>query len=170
MRIQAMSVRMPTVVNHPNRTAFEGVLTYLDRASDRSPHGANGHRIVLPRSVAESAIPSLLGMGVDYCPGWDGHDARRKIGIITDADISGSQLVVKGYLYAMDFPEIANAIRAKPTNVMGMSFEVTDVNVQDRSRRVWTLTKVVFTGAAILRRDKAAYKATSFRLASKNWL
>ena len=165
-----MSVRIPTVVNHPNRKAFEGVLTYLDRVSDRSPHGANGHCIILPRRVAERAIPSLLGMCIDYRPSWDGHDARRKIGLITDADISGSQLVVKGYLYAKDFPEIANAIRAKPNHVMGMSFEVADVGVEDKSRQVWRLNNVVFTGAAVLRKDKAAYKATSFRLASRNWL
>ena len=33
--------------------------------------------------------------------------------------------------------------------------------------RVWTLTKVTFTGAAILRRDKAAYRDTWIELSSE---
>lgn len=43
---------------------------------------------------------------------------------------------------------------------LGMSFEVTDVLVMDTRERVWTLMKVTFTGAAILRKDKAAYRET----------
>jgi hypothetical protein len=30
--------------------------------------------------------------------------------------------------------------------------------------QLWTLTRATFTGAAILLRDKAAYRATNFRL------
>jgi len=41
-----------------------------------------------------------------------------------------------------------------------MSYEVTDVELVDARARVWMLTKVTFTGAAILRRDKAAYPDT----------
>jgi hypothetical protein len=45
-----------------------------------------------------------------------------------------------------------------------MSYEVTDVRLADANARVWTLTKVTFTGAAILRRDKAAYRDTWIEL------
>ena len=34
------------------------------------------------------------------------------------------------------------------------------------SAEVWKLTRVTFTGAAILLREKAAYSETSFRMAS----
>jgi hypothetical protein len=47
---------------------------------------------------------------------------------------------------------------------LGMSFEVTDVLVTDTRARVWTLMKVTFTGAAILRKDKAAYRETWIEL------
>ncbi len=47
---------------------------------------------------------------------------------------------------------------------LGMSFEVTDVLVMDTRERVWTLMKVTFTGAAILRKDKAAYRETWIEL------
>jgi len=59
-----------------------------------------GHRVMLTWEAAEKALPSLLGMAVDYRPGWDGHDARRKIGLLTEVDLIGQRLVVRGYLYA----------------------------------------------------------------------
>jgi hypothetical protein len=49
---------------------------------------------------------------------------------------------------------------------LGMSFEVTDVLVTDMRSRVWTLMKVTFTGAAILRKEKAAYQDTWIELSS----
>jgi len=89
---------------------LEGVLTVVNTPSDKAPSGARGHRVMLTRDAVENALPSLLGMAVDYRPGWDGHDARCKIGIVTEANLKGKKLVVKGYLYARDFPDVAKAI------------------------------------------------------------
>ena len=166
MRLEAMAVEIPHVEGHPNRVPFEGVLTLVNAASDKAPAGARGHRVMLTREAAERALPSLLGMAVDYRPAWDGHDARRKIGLLTEANVVGSQLVVRGYLYARDFPEVAKAIAAHAPQVLGMSYELADARVEDMRSEVWKLTRVTFTGAAILLREKAAYKATSFRMAS----
>ena len=169
MRLEAMAVKIPHVDGHPNRMPFEGVLTVVNAASDKAPAGARGHRVMLTREAAEKALPSLLGMAVDYRPGWDGHDARRKIGLLTEADLIGQRLVVRGYLYARDFPEVAAAIQASAAanpEAMGMSYELADARVEDFRAEVWKLTRVTFTGAAILLREKAAYRATSFRMAS----
>jgi hypothetical protein len=166
MRLEAMAVKIPYVEGHPNRVPFEGVLTVVNTASDKAPAGARGHRVVLTREAAEAALPSLLGMAVDYRPGWDGHDARRKIGLLTEADVVGQRLKVRGYLYARDFPEVAQAIQAQSPDVMGMSYELADARVEDMRAEIWKLTRVTFTGAAILLREKAAYRATSFRMAS----
>ncbi len=149
---------------HPNRVAFEGVLTVVNTPSDKAPAGARGHRVTLTREAAETALSSLLGMGVDYRPGWDGHDARRKIGILTEANLVGKRLEVRGYLYARDFPDVARAIEAQSSEAMGMSYELADARVEDLRAEVWKLTRVTFTGAAILLRDKAAYRSTSFRM------
>jgi len=165
MRLDAMAVRFPPVKGHPNRMDFEGVLTLVDAASDRAPAGARGHRVWLTREAAEQALPSLLGMAVDYRPGWDGHDAKRKIGLITEANVVGRRLMVRGYLYARDFPEAAEAIRACDPEAMGMSYELAEAQVADMRAEIWKLTRATFTGAAILLREKAAYRATSFRLA-----
>lgn len=166
MRLEAMAVHIPHVDGHPNRVPFEGVLTVVNAASDKAPAGARGHRVVLTREAAEKALPSLLGMAVDYRPGWDGHDARRKIGLLTEANLAGNKLAVRGYLYARDFPDVASAIQAQAPEAMGMSYELADVRVEDMRADIWKLTRVTFTGAAILLREKAAYRATSFRMAS----
>jgi hypothetical protein len=164
MKLEAMAVTMPRVRNHPNRVPFEGILTYVDIPSDRAPSGSRGRRVVLTRAAADAALPSLLGMAVDFCPSWDGHDARRKCGIITDAEIEGARIRVAGYLFGRDFPEVERHLRATPAEQMGMSYELADAHVEDMRAAVWRLTKVTFTGAAILLRDKAAYGQTAFKL------
>jgi len=166
MRLEGMAVEFPHVARHPNRVPFEGVLTVVNAASDRAPAGARGHRVMLTHEAAEKALPSLLGMAVDYRPGWDGHDARRKIGLLTEANVVGRRLVVRGYLYARDFPDVARAIAAHAPEALGMSYELADARVEDMRAEIWKLTRVTFTGAAILLRDKAAYRETSFRMAS----
>jgi hypothetical protein len=228
-----MAVVMPEVEGHPNRAGFRGVLTVVDVPSQRAPAGSKGRRVVMTRGAAEAALPSLLGMALDYAPSFDRHDVRRKVGVITSAEVIGSNLEVGGYLYAKDFPDIVEEIakagrgpveasrqaprmrgaeeqrqwtegarlraslaaavdrirsltaairedarsegvpavlKAEASGAvgagLGMSFEVTNVVLADSRARVWTLMKVTFTGAAILRKDKAAYQDTWIELSS----
>ncbi len=199
IELQSMAIEMPHVAAHPNRAPFRGVLTLVDTPSDRSPSGAGGHRVLLTRSACEAALPSLLGMGLDYAPTLDAHDAQRKIGVITEANIVEkksirgfarmhadktqketdprssalirgslltSRIEVAGFLYARDFPRILRTLRAqaRQPHFYGMSYEITDARVADQRAPVWIVTDFTFTGAAVLRRDKAAYRNTSFEL------
>jgi hypothetical protein len=159
-----MAVEFPTVDGHPNRVPFEGVLTLVDAPSDKAPSGARGHRVVLTRDAAAAALPSLLGMAVDFKAGWDGHDAKQKCGIITAAEIDGDAVRVSGYLFARDFTEMMQEMHAHGDDALGMSYELADAHVENMSAAVWRLTKATFTGAAILLRTKAAYRKTSFRV------
>jgi hypothetical protein len=232
----------------PGRTPtapFRGVLTLVDTPSDRAPSGARGHRVLLTRAAAEQALPSLLGMGLDYTPALDRHDTRRKVGIITEANIvdnwvavaaganrvaqgfspankgsidasalaaeestagakarvnvaaaiaglkacsthlhgtghrplgtdhlRASAIEIAGYLYARDFPEVMRELRGQCSpgvrpgiagqrpapHTLGMSYEITDARIDDLRAAIWTVSECTFTGAAILRRDKAAYR------------
>jgi hypothetical protein len=281
IELESMAIAMPEVEGHPNREPFCGVLTLVDMPSQRPPSGSRGHQVVLTRAAAEAALPSLLGMALDYAPSFDRHDVQRKVGVITRADVVGRNLEIGGYLFARDFPEVVKKIGAagrrgkssvalrgklvrggtggtgvvhagdifgmaevcgdvrssraslglngqecpfphkqapfpqrqspfphklslsglakrlldltialrgglpdreeetdetrRPQHTeslhaedagLGMSYEVTDVELSDSRARVWTLTKVMFTGAAILRRDKAAYRDTWIELGS----
>jgi len=162
LAMHAMAVEFPLVQGHPNRLPFEGILTVVDVASDKAPSGARGHRVLLTKAAAEAALPSLLGMAVDYKAGWDGHDSRQKCGIITSAELEGRRLTVAGFLFCRDFPEITERLGIEGS--MGMSYELAEAHVADMRAPVWTLTRATFTGAAILMREKAAYRGTSFRL------
>ncbi len=170
LQLEAMALAMPEVVEHPNRLPFRGVLTLVGTPSQQPPSGAQGHRVTLSYKATEAALPSLLGMGLDYSPAMDAHDVRRKIGIITEAEIEplaagnrAGQLAIGGFLYAQDFPDVTREIRAGHS-VMGMSYEITNAWVPDTSAAIWTVTKFTFTGAAVLRRDKAAYPETWLRI------
>ncbi len=168
--LEAMALTIPDVPDHPNRLPFQGVLTLVGVASHRSPSGARGHRVMLTRPATEQALPSLLGMALDYALALASHDARRKIGIITEATIvplhdggqpnATGQIAVGGYLFAHDFPDVVHEIRAQQGNSLGMSYEIANANVPNQDTSIWTVTGFTFTGAAVLLRDKAAYPQT----------
>lgn len=203
VELEAMALAMPEVAKHPNRLPFRGVLTLVGIASQRPPSGARGHRVMLTRRGTEAALPSLLGMALDYAPALDTHDARRKIGIITEAEIvplkasaarsevpqglkpevevrvaarlkpypfkarSGSecwhdpagQIAISGYLYAHDFPDVVDELRAG-SGALGLSYEIANAHVPSPASAIWTVTSFTFTGAAVLRKEKAAYPET----------
>jgi hypothetical protein len=84
--------------------------------------------------------------------------------VITRADIVGRVVEVGGFLYARDFPEIVAEIGGPAGHPLGMSYEIADALVEDIKASVWVLNRVTFTGAAVLRRDKAAYFSTWIEL------
>lgn len=159
MRFEAMALEVPDVPDHPNRVPFSGVLTRIDQASDNPVGGAQGKRVLIPKNVAEKALPSLLGMGVDYTPNLSGHDAQKKIGVITAATIDGDAIHIEGFLYGSDFPAVVADIQARKS-LLGFSYEA-QAAVADWNSNPVEVTNCVFTGAAILLKDKAAYTTTS---------
>jgi hypothetical protein len=168
VEVEAMALDMPEVEGHPNRLPFHGVLTLVGVASQRAPSGARRHRVMLTRKATDAALPSLLGMALDYAPALDAHDARRKIGVITQAEIvplkaassdPAAQIAVGGYLYAHDFPDVVEELHAGH-ETLGMSYEITDAIVVSPGSPIWTVTSFTFTGAAVLRRESAAYPET----------
>lgn len=157
--LDAMSLAVPDVDGHPNRMPFSGILTRVDESSDAPPHGSNGNRTFISSAVAEQAIPSLLGMAVDYTKDFDGHDKKSKIGVITDAKVNGNAIEIAGFLYASDFPEECARIREEK-NRLGFSYEC-QAAISDLEADPWVITHCVFTGAALLYKDLAAYQTTS---------
>lgn len=158
--MQARSLDIRTDDDHPNKMPFSGILTRIDEPSDAAPDGSNGARVMITAEAARKALDSLLGMAVDYVPNFDGHDPQAKIGCITGAEIVGNAIHVKGFIYRADFPEVAKQIKDNK-DVLGMSFEARDLWTNDPTADPLPIFDCKFTGAAILLRDKAAYKTTS---------
>jgi hypothetical protein len=158
LQLWGMSLNVPEVENHPNRMPFSGVLTFVNQPSDLPPGGSGGKRTYLPKDVAEKALESLLGMAIDFSDDLSGHDVTQKIGIITSAEIVGDELRIEGFLYAADFPQECARIQEEKED-LGFSYEL-----QAKTRPMGDLLQIVscvFTGAAVLYKDKAAYQSTS---------
>lgn len=159
VRFDAMALNISNS-DHPNKMPFSGILTRLDQASDHAPGGSYGRKIIVTSEAAQRALSSLMGMAVDFTPSFDGHDAQTKIGIITSANVVGNAIEVEGFIYAADFPETAQLIKDLK-EVLGFSFEAQQLTIMDPTADILTITDLAFTGAAILRKEKAAYTTTS---------
>ncbi|MBJ9663188.1 DUF6582 domain-containing protein [Burkholderia gladioli] len=158
MTLWGMSLNVPEVTDHPNRMPFSGVLTFVNQPSDLPPGGSGGKRTYLPKDVAEKALGSLLGMAVDFSDDLSAHDVTQKIGVITGAEIVGDEVQIEGFFYAADFPQECARIQAEKEK-LGFSYEV-----RAQTRAMGDLLQIVscvFTGAAVLYKDKAAYQSTS---------
>lgn len=160
MAFSAMALDFPAQSDdHPNKVPFTGVLTRLDVPSDKPLMGTGGKCVVLPTEVAEDALHSLLGMGIDFTPAFDGHRPRVKIGLITAAEVRGNAVEISGFFYAADFPEEVQQIQADKEK-MGFSFEAQSL-MQSMKADPLVVVACEFTGAAVLYKDKAAYYDTS---------
>jgi hypothetical protein len=147
---------------HINKAPFLGILTVVDAPSHKSPTGARGHKVILTKDAAIAALDTLIGMGINMSIDSAHHNATAKIGIIEEAEIRGDEIIVSGYLFKRDAPAIIDRLQA--SSGYGMSYELADAQVEDMRAEIWKLTRVTFTGAAILLKDKAAYRMTDFVL------
>jgi len=158
------------IKTHPNKMPFSGVLTYIDEPSDAAPEGTGGKRILVTAGAARDALDSLIGMGIGCMADLTAHAPRNKIGVISAADIKQvngrNAIVVDGYIFAADFPELAKEIKANKDD-LGMSFEARNLWTNDPKLNPVSVTELVFTGAAILFKNKAAYKSTSINAAQE---
>ena len=159
MRLEAMAVKIPHVEGHPNRVPFEGVLTVVNSPSDKAPAGARGHRVMSDaggsrKGTAFAAghgrgLPS--GMGRARCAAQDRHVDR---GELVGQAAGGAWISVRARL-----SRSGQGNGGAGAGAMGMSYELADARVEDMRAEIWKLTRVTFTGAAILLREKAAYRA-----------
>ena len=169
--LSGMAIDIPKLKDHPNRHPFTGIMTRLGVQSDAPVGGTTGKKVIIPVAVAEAAIPTLLGMAIDYKQKFDGHDRRAKIGIITEAFVGaedttlGTPLHIAGFFYAADFPSEVDFIQSNAEN-LGFSYEAA-AYVEDLDKDPWVCTSCKFTGAAVLFKDKAAFTRTSIE-ASKD--
>jgi hypothetical protein len=158
--ISAMALSVPNTPDHPNKMPFSGILVRLDEPSDGAPHGAMGCKILLPEAAAAAALPSLLGMAVNYQGAQlVGHDPQAKIGLITEATIEEGAIHISGFFYASDFPAVTTQIKAEK-QLLGFSFEAENIHLESAETDPLVIKSLTFTGAAVLQKAKAAYQTT----------
>lgn len=153
---------------NPNKMPFSGILTYLGVPSDQPPGGSGGLRVLIPVEIGVSAVESLIGVPVNLAASMDDHDTDAVVGVIDDAHIGeptdkGTPIHVSGHIFAKSFSDEAYAIKASQ-QTLGFSYETakTRLEIGDyNGEKVAVATALVFTGAAILYKNAAAYQSTS---------
>jgi len=91
VRLEAMSLAMPTDDgSHPNRMPFSGILTRIGKPSDSAPQGSGGRLIVLTQAAVETALKTLLGMGIDFTPNRRSASSQMQPSLTTPSTSKGS--------------------------------------------------------------------------------
>lgn len=158
-------------LEHPNKMPFEGLMTWLNSPSDKPVGGAGGKRVVIPVDHGKAGLASLKGMAVNFDSlMMDRHVSTNKVGVIEDAwcgdanEEGAVPVYVKGYIYAHDFPEEARMIKEEQAD-LGFSYETVDTavvhGIHEGELVLMACEDIVFSGAAILLKQKAAYTNTS---------
>lgn len=143
---------------------FTATFMLIDSPSDGTPFGAD-NPVVMSMNEAEQSVSSMDLMAVD-CVWSDwypedcmtGHDSRNKIGVVEKAYIEGNEMKMKGFIYALDFPDIAFFIK-NATSSLGFSMECM-AGLESQDDGYDHMTGVTFTGVAILFKNLAAFEST----------
>ncbi|UJF36537.1 hypothetical protein [Paenibacillus hexagrammi] len=170
LNLQAAGGNLLTLgsLDNPNKMPFKGVLTYLGVPSDNPPGGSGGLKVMIPVDVGQSALDSLKGMPVNLAASLDAHDTDAIVGIIEESFLGeetdkGVPVYISGHIFAKSFPDEARVIKASQS-LLGFSYETARTKLGMgiyHGETVAVAQSLVFTGAAILYKDSAAYESTS---------
>lgn len=156
---------------HPNKRDFTGILAFIDELSDGPPEGARGHRIILSKRCVDKCLGTILGMGLNFSNDMSYHKTDSKCGVITTTWVEENRIHIGGFLYESDFPGL---IQSLATEEHGLSFEMKLASYSFRHqfwfKPDWVIEEGFFSGAAILRKDRAAYKRSSIKLVERKIL
>lgn len=142
---------------------FNGMIVPLNKASDSVPWGSLGHRILLPLNTVEKCMNSLLGTSIHYCGEFKRHWPQYDIGTVTSVAIEREELKVGGCIFNVDLPKISDILVSNDSS-LGLSFECTNVQVEQKYKEPWVISDLIFTGVAIIYKQLAAYKSTWIKL------
>jgi hypothetical protein len=128
----------------------------VDQPSQRPPHGSEGRRVLLPKTVAEKALPTLAGAPLNGSDDLREPDRRHPVGLVTRASIEGGAVHSEGVLFKRNLPDAVARIQANKDQ-LGLSDAVTDCQVREEHAPVWVRDSFPYTGATILAKSAAAY-------------
>ena len=178
-----MKIELPEI-GHRNLVPFEAVAMYVDKPVDAKPHFTDydakkvaesddgAPKLVFKRSAILEALPSLIGTGVNAQEGaLENHAIRSKIGIVTEAFIEGNAVMIRGYIYGFDYPDVVQAIKTL-RNKLGacpaFANIVVDFPEEEKPANMF-VNSLLFTGCAILQKKNCAFEGTSVRISQKSY-
>lgn len=164
--------------HHPNIVRVRGVAALLDVPSlhahwlDYMARTAElGPRLVIPTDAAAKFLPTLLNMGfqalteaTEGVAPYSCAAVRRKVGVIDSAEIVDGKILVGGWVWGMDFPDLVNEIRK---GGLGLCLQIRPGNinpVEKLDEKTVRLREFAFTGCNIMRKESCGFAETGIRL------
>lgn len=149
---------------NPNTTPLKGVLFRIDEPSESAPSKGSAYPLFIPMGVAERAmefVNAAKGLPLDADDSLSKHANEDIIGIMTSAEIEGSDFVVKGHLFPWSQKNKVGAI-ALNQNDLGMSLngKASGNIVEMNGVKVFSLSSLEILGANILLKNRATYQKT----------
>lgn len=150
-----------------NWMPFSGTCLFTDVPSDGIPSGGVDKRVVFPTEEVQKALDTMVDMGVncefpDVCfdrtdAVFTGHNPRFKIGTVKTSALNGTEMIISGGLWDMDFQDVCNVFKSAKKS-LGFSVEVI-FNLVDAGD-YYNATDIEFIGVAVLFQDLAAFRKT----------
>ena len=149
-----------------NKIPFTGILFRMDEPSESSPSKGSDYPLFISRTVAEpliQAIASSGGLPIDVDDTLSKHSNPNIAGVMTTAEIQGSNFIVRGHLFPWSQKEKVGLILANQKH-LGMSMNaLANGAVIDRGgRKVFEIRDLELLGANVLFKDRATYQKTNF--------
>ena len=150
-----------------NKMYIVGCIATIDEASEGSPCGADGKRIVLSGKNADKCIESFKGQPMNcifenygYVPDtFTGHGDRywgMHFGFIEDAWQDGKKLMAKIVVWKDTFPELASTI-LNAQRSLGFSIEIYPTKLHEDENENMVIDEWEAFGCALLWRNCAAF-------------
>lgn len=171
LKLNPVKFSTAPVQDNPDILKFSACVGYLDTPSDATPCGGQrGYQLILSSSDAD--VQSLVGQGVNvtWHESWfsnpnyslKGHNPRFKVGVIDAAEMKGNEIWVDGHIWRHDFPDVCDTLESAKDS-LGCSVEVNYNGIKrDDANKLMTISGCRFSGIAVLFKNKAAFKSTSF--------
>jgi hypothetical protein len=147
-----------------NTTPLKGVLFRIDEPSETAPSKGSAYPLLIPRDVAEKAmefVNSTPGLPLDADDSFLKHANEKIVGIMSSAEIEGSDFIVKGHLFDWNKKDTVKAIVLNQDNLgMSLNGKASGNIVPMNDSKVFQLSNLEILGANILLKNRATYQKT----------
>jgi hypothetical protein len=147
---------------------FHGILFNVNKASNKAPAGARGHRILLRECVIKDALVQLIGKPIwmsekisnKYSKNLRCHSTHTTedsaiIGYIKHTKIIRDKFIISGPIVVSKANRILTLQASQ--EILGLSYDATACLIDDLNEEIWRCSAATFIGVNVLPQHTTAY-------------
>jgi hypothetical protein len=147
---------------------FHGILFNTNKASNKAPAGAQGHRILLEECVIKDALVQLIDKPIwmsgeiieRYSRRLGTHSIHTNessdiIGYIKHTEIVGDKFCIHGPIVVSDVSRILTLQASQ--EILGLSYDAIECLIDDLNEEIWSCSSATFFGVNVLPQHTTAY-------------